>query len=82
MISFQDMGVYFFENLEKIKGGAQLQNPVFFEVVVQSGKVRYLWKGEKKQEFKPDIIFVIWVNFWVMTFWPIFWPWNWLRGSN
>jgi len=41
------MGVNFFENFEKKKGGAQLQNTISFELVVQSGKVRYLWKGEK-----------------------------------
>jgi len=39
-------------------------------------------KKGKGQEFKSDIIFVIWVNCGVMTFWPIFWPWNWPRGSN
>jgi len=36
-----------FENLEKIRGGAQFQNPMSFELVVQSGKVRDLWKGKK-----------------------------------
>ena len=47
-----------------------------------------IWKSKvsltrgKSHEFKPDIIFVIWVNFGVMTFWPIFWPWYWPRGSN
>jgi len=25
---------------------------------------------------------VIWVNFGVMTFWPIFWLWDWHRGSS
>ena len=29
------------------RGSAQLQNTISFELVVQSGKVRYLWKGEK-----------------------------------
>jgi len=42
VIGFRDMGGYFFENLEKIKGGAQLQNTTSFEPVVQSKKVRYL----------------------------------------
>jgi len=34
---------YFFEILEKIRGGGTLfRNPISFELVVQSGKVRYL----------------------------------------
>jgi len=38
MIGCQDMGGLFIENFDKIRGGAQLQNPISFELVVQSGK--------------------------------------------
>jgi len=59
--------VNFFEIFEKIRRAAQFQNTISFELVVKSVKVKYLSKG-KKQQFKSDIIFVIWVNFWVVTF--------------
>jgi len=41
------MGELIFWKFWQNNGDAQLQNTISFELVVQSGKVRYFWKGEK-----------------------------------
>jgi len=62
--------------------GSLIQVTITSELVVQSGKNKVSLTRGYSQEFKFDITFMIWVNFGVMTFWPIFWPWNWPRGSK
>ena len=47
MIGFRDMRGLIFWKFRENKGGAQLKNSISFELVVQSGKARYLWKKEK-----------------------------------
>ena len=79
---FPSYGELIFWKFWENEGGSQLQNTISFELVVQSGKVRYPWKGGKARIFSSDINFAIWVNFGVITFWPTFWHWDGPCGSN
>jgi len=81
MVSFWKKRVTFMKIL-RIKGSHLISNNHNFWISGPIWKNKVFFNRGKTQELNFYIIFMFRVNFGVMTFSPMFWHWNWPRGSK